>query len=662
MRSTSQFEVTEKIYSNANNMATSKKPTIEEIFLQNIETVSKVGNWIVDFKENSLYWSNGVYKLAGYEPGEIEVTFEKGVEILHPDDRDRALAHLYDVLENDIEYNIQKRFLTHKGEIKEILSKATLIRDEDGNPHQLIGIFQDITEQVIIQNSLKISENRFRALAENGADAIVIIGVDGKATYASPSIRNVLGYSEEEALSLNLFEMIHPDDLPLIAKKWEDVIQNPGVPIDGHTSRTRHKDGSWRWLEATITNMLHDPNINGIVDNFRDVTEKMYNAEQIRLSNERFEKVTSATNDAIWDYDVFSDNLFWGNGYFTQFGYDLEVVKPTLNFLISLIHPDDRERISAKIQQYMTDGISTNWFEEYRFQKSDGSYALIIDRGVFIRNYHGMVIRVVGAMTDISYRKEYEESLKELNSKLEEQTRDLIESNRELEQFAYITSHDLQEPIRMIHSFLSLLEKRYGDKLDDKARQYIHFATDGATRMRQIILDLLDFSRIGKYDDKIKPVDLNQVIKEVLATHRNRINESQALISNKGLPTLLTIESPMIQIFHNLINNALKYHRQGINPEILIEANDLGDEWQFKVTDNGMGIEPEYLEKIFVIFQRLHTREKIDGTGMGLAIVKKVIENMGGKIWVTSEVGKGSTFYFTIPKLTQKRGKKSKTN
>src|SRR5690606_14141885 len=116
-------------------------------------------------------------------------------------------------------------------------------------------------------------------------------------------------------------------------------------------------------------------------------------------------------------------------------------------------------------------------------------------------------------------------------------------------------------------------EKKYGDKLDDKARQYIHFATDGATRMRQIILDLLDFSRIGKYEDKIKPVDLNQVIKEVLATHRNRINESQAIITNKGLPTLLTIESPMIQIFHNLINNALKYHRPGVNPEILIEAN-----------------------------------------------------------------------------------------
>ena len=516
-------------------MANKKSPTIEKIFLQNLEEISKVGNWIVNFKDSSLYWSEGVYKLAGYKPGEIEVTFEKGLEIIHPDDRDRALAHMNEVIENDIEYKIQKRFVTSNGEIKHILSKATLVRDVDGSPAQLIGIFQDITEQ-----------------------------------------KN--------------------------------------------------------------------------------------NEEQIRLSNERFEKVTLATNDAIWDYDVFSDNLFWGNGYFTQFGYDLEVVKPTLNFLISLIHPDDRERISAKIQQYMTDGVSTNWFEEYRFQKSDGSYALVIDRGVFIRNYHGMVIRVVGAMTDISYRKEYEESLKELNAKLEEQTKDLKESNRELEQFAYITSHDLQEPIRMIHSFLSLLEKKYGDKLDDKARQYIRFATDGALRMRQIILDLLDFSRIGKYEDKIKLVDLNQVVQEVLETHRNRINESQATIKNNGLPALLTIESPMIQIFHNLINNALKYHRPGVHPEVIIEANDLGEEWQIKVIDNGMGIEPEYLDKIFIIFQRLHTRELIDGTGMGLAIVKKVIENMGGKIWVTSEVGVGSTFYFTVPKLNQKRVKKTKSN
>jgi PAS domain S-box-containing protein len=339
-----------------------------------------------------------------------------------------------------------------------------------------------------------------------------------------------------------------------------------------------------------------------------------------------------------------SNHLWWGKGFSTLFGYDPETFKPSLDKLVMLIHPDDRERVGQRIQEYMTDGKSVNWYEEYKFMKSDGEYAFVFDRAIFLRDANGQVIRVVGAMTDITYRKIYEESLLELNKQLEI-------SNAELEQFAYVASHDLQEPLRMVSSFLNLLEKKYGDVFDDKARQYIHFARDGAIRMRQIILDLLEFSRVGKHNDKLKNVDLNEVIKDVFALHRKLIEEQSAEVHVSKMPVINTFRSPILQVFQNLVGNALKYANKDEQVQISISSREMGDHWEFSVEDNGIGIDPKHHERIFVIFQRLHKRDEYTGTGMGLAIVKKILDDLGGQIWVESNLGQGSKFTFTIPKI-----------
>jgi light-regulated signal transduction histidine kinase (bacteriophytochrome) len=231
------------------------------------------------------------------------------------------------------------------------------------------------------------------------------------------------------------------------------------------------------------------------------------------------------------------------------------------------------------------------------------------------------------------------------------QAKILEASNAELEQFAYIASHDLQEPLRMVTSFLSLLEKKYKNVLDDKGLQYINFAVDGSRRMRQIILDLLEYSRVGKEKTELQNLDLEKVVEEVILLQKKIINETHAVIRSHNLPTLLSYPAPFAQIIHNLVNNALKYRPQGIKPEIDIYADELPSEWIISVRDNGIGIEQQYFDKIFILFQRLHNKSEYTGTGIGLSIVKKIIENFGGKIWVESEVGKGSTFKFTIPKI-----------
>lgn len=213
-----------------------------------------------------------------------------------------------------------------------------------------------------------------------------------------------------------------------------------------------------------------------------------------------------------------------------------------------------------------------------------------------------------------------------------------------------MASHDLQEPLRMIASFMELLKVKYSDVLDEKALQYIFYASDGAKRMKQIILDLLDFSRVGKDEDQMESVDLNELVDFVLQLNQKLIREQEAIIEVDTLPTLKIYRSPLIQIFQNLIENAIKYSRKGVQPKLVIQAEEKNMEWIFSVKDNGKGIDPEYFDKIFIIFQRLESEDKYGGTGLGLSVVKKIIDNLNGRIWVGSEVNKGSTFYFSIPK------------
>lgn len=248
-------------------------------------------------------------------------------------------------------------------------------------------------------------------------------------------------------------------------------------------------------------------------------------------------------------------------------------------------------------------------------------------------------------------RQESLDDLQTLNAELAENVNALAYSNQELEQFAYIASHDLQEPLRMVTSFLNQLEKKYKDVLDDRAQRYIYFATDGACRMRQIILDLLDYSRLGKPEQMVyEQLITKDLMQEVNVLLRQKIAETQAQVTWDLLPALSAPRMPLRHVLQNLVGNALKYMRPDTPPCIHITLTSVSDYWQFSVQDNGIGIDSDYFEKIFIIFQRLHGKEMYEGTGVGLALCKKIIDQCQGKIWVESTLGQGSTFYFRIPK------------
>lgn len=258
-----------------------------------------------------------------------------------------------------------------------------------------------------------------------------------------------------------------------------------------------------------------------------------------------------------------------------------------------------------------------------------------------------------GLRESLEEQFQLESELKRQKDKLRQSLTDVEAKNKELEHFTYVASHDLQEPLRMVTGFLQLLERKYGHLLDAKGKTYVNFAVDGAQRMRQLILDLLAYSRVKKINGNPEPVDFNQLLEEIKLTFRPEIKRLKAEITSDPLPVVHGHSSFYFLLLQNLIGNALKYAKANTPPKIHIYLEEREKEWLFQVKDNGIGIDPAYFEKIFILFQRLHQRKEFEGTGMGLAIVKKIITTLGGKIWVESSPGDGAAFFFTLPKRVE---------
>jgi light-regulated signal transduction histidine kinase (bacteriophytochrome) len=253
-------------------------------------------------------------------------------------------------------------------------------------------------------------------------------------------------------------------------------------------------------------------------------------------------------------------------------------------------------------------------------------------------------------------RLQAEAALREANDALERQAQELMRSNAELQQFAYVASHDLQEPLRMISSYTQLLLRRYGDRFDSEAREFMDFVIDGATRMKQLIEDILVYSRVGTRTREFRRTPSESALAKALVNLRASIEDCGAAVTHGMLPEVEADEAQLVQLFQNLIGNALKF-RGAEPPRIDVTAAAVPDAWEFTVRDNGIGIESQYFERIFMVFQRLHSKGEYPGTGIGLAICKKVVDRHGGRIRVESRLGEGSAFFFTLPRKGEANGR-----
>jgi PAS domain S-box-containing protein len=575
-------------------------------------------------------------KLLGYS--EEELLSKPYRTFVHPDDFAKTIEEADRLAIDEKTIYFENRYLTKNGEVI-WLAWSTVKSPGEG---LIFSVAKDITERKQLQK-----------LLENASQMARIGG------WEIDFIKNIHHWSEMTKLiheapenfvpnldkAINFYREDHQDFVSALVNEATLL----GKPFDFEAPIITFL-GNERWIRAKGEAELKDGKCIRLFGSFQDITESKKMRDEIRLSNERFKIVGKATKDAIWDLDLVGNTVYQGEGFKSLFGYESGIFEGGAVFWQDRVHPEDQEFLGQYYRSLLEPNGPENIHAEYRYVKSDGTYAHVVDKGVVLKNEEGKVIRMIGATQDITAQRSYEDSLKRLNVSLASRTKELEISNAELEQFAYVASHDLQEPLRMVSGFLTQLEKKYGEQLDEKAKHYIYYAVDGAKRMRQIILDLLEFSKVGKYLDDEKLVSIPEIIEEVKSLLQKNIEESGAVIQYEQLPTIRASKTPVFQIFNNLISNALKYQKYAEIPIIQIRANETPEFWEFSVSDNGIGIDEAYFEKIFLLFQRLHNKEKYSGTGIGLAIVKKIIENLGGKIWVKSKIDKGSTFYFSLPK------------
>jgi len=363
---------------------------------------------------------------------------------------------------------------------------------------------------------------------------------------------------------------------------------------------------------------------------------------ELRQSEARFRSLTGLSSDWYWEQDEEFRLTFMSSRFVERTGIDPAPYIGRARWDEAALNLTEADWARHKAQLERHEPFFD--FEMERVGPDGNSVWLSVTGEPVFENRKFRGYRGVG--TDITERKRAQSVLRAAYD-------ELARSNAELQQFAYVASHDLQEPLRMIGSYTQLLERRYGDKLDSDAREFMGFIVDGATRMKQLIEDLLAYSRVGTRGKELRLVQAQGALDRALINLRASLEASGATITHDALPEVTADDTQLTQLLQNLIGNAIKFRKRDEPPRIHVGAQDAGDEWRFSVSDNGIGIEPQYFERIFMVFQRLHTRDEYAGTGIGLAICKKVVDRHHGRIWVESVPGKGSTFVFTLPK-TQK--------
>ena len=352
-------------------------------------------------------------------------------------------------------------------------------------------------------------------------------------------------------------------------------------------------------------------------------------------SENRFRYAMEASSDGIWERDVQSGKMYFSPAYLTMLGYEPGEFPSTSHTWVDLIHPDDRHH-AVDAAQDCIENRCENFSREFRMKAKDGSWKWVLGRGrAILRDPAGLALRLIGTHVDIHERKLLELTLKETNG--------------DLEQFAYVASHDLRQPLRAVTNYLGLIEKKLGSGIDDSLKTHLGFAVNGAKRMDRLIVALLDYSRTGKYSESV-PVPLSAAIADALANLAEAIRESDAKVSlSADFPVVIGDKTDLMRVFQNLIGNAIKYRLPDRSPQIDVGWSKQAVDYHVWVKDNGIGITPEDHDRAFAIFQRLVPKDAYEGTGIGLSVCKKIIERHGGRIWIESEVGEGSTFVFTLP-------------
>jgi PAS domain S-box-containing protein len=600
-----------------------------------VQEAGRIGVFDWNIVGGQVAWSPELSGLYGIPAGEQWHAFEDWSRLIHPDDRPRVEHTLRDWLVSDRnEERIEYQLIRPDGQVRWMEMCARLVRNSEGRPTRMIGTNLDITERKSSEEALRQSNKNIQNILDNVHDAFYVVDREWKLTYANTRACEMWKRKPEELIGRSLWEV-----LSLSPESEAYAALHRGMAGKGEETFEMFVDPSGLWGDVSVY-----ATDDGLAVYFHDITDRKKAEETLRRSERLYRAVGETINWGIWVCDPGGKNIYASPSFLTLIGMTQEDF--TESGWGRVLHPDDAAATAATWTECLRS--AANWQRIHRIKGSDGKYHHVLTRGIAVRDDDGTIMYWAGINLDIDEMMGHKE---EMEREVEQRTTELERANKDLESFSSSVTRDLKAPLKVISSFTRLLTVEQQEGLNEKQRQYLRLIQENIRQMNDLVNGLLTFSRITRQIPHPVPVDMRSLVESVIEQERQHAGPGRKVTVHVGeLPASTADPVLLQQVFANLISNAFKFTRTVPEPRIEVGSFNQADAVVYYVRDNGPGFSQAQAKKLFQVFHRLHAQGDFEGPGVGLANVRKIIERHGGTVWAEGEVGKGATFYFTLPR------------